>query len=430
MQCEANEISLTSLFRLWGMALTDSAKQGGVIRALHMDAVRHCFEEVTLTLIIVILLLVAPTACRRSQKQTTPPPVPVKAMQVIVRDQPVYSEYIGLTRGSQEVEIRARVEGVLEAAKFKEGSFVKKSDLLYIIDPKPYEAALNDAKGQLSRAEVAWVNARQDVERFEPLIQRNAISRQQYDQAVAAERANAAAVQSAKASVVAAQLQLGYTQIRSPVDGRIGKTEVQPGNLVGKNQSTLLTIISVIDPINARFSVSEQEHLDWVRNHPDEEHARAALSNKFELVLADGTHYEHKGSIVFVDRNIDPSTGTLLIEVAYPNPRKVLRPGLYARVLLPKTVVTNAVLVPQRAVRELQATYSVVVAKPDGTAEVRPVTPGARVGSLWIIQSGLKPGEIVVVEGLQKVQPNVKLNVTMVTTNELENAPAAPPPKP
>ena len=376
--------------------------------------------------LFALALCIGGFGCKRKEKPKPPPPLAVIAAEVLVTNQPIYSEYIGMTRGSTEVEVRARVEGFLESVNFVEGRFVKPGDLLYVIDPLPYKAALEEANGQLARAESALVKARQDLERFEPLIKRNAISRQQYDEAVAAVRANEAAVESAKGSVEAAKLQLSYTRVTAPIEGRIGKSEVQAGNLVGRGQNTLLTSISKIDPINARFSVSEQEHLDWIKNHPDEISAHQSLSNKFEMVLADGTHYPHKGSLVFVDRTIDPATGTLLIEVGFPNPDRLLRPGLYARVLLPKTVATNAILIPQRAVRELQATYSVVVVKSDRTAELRPVKPGARVGSLWVVDSGLKPGEIVVIEGQQKAQPGMPLNVTM--TNIV--AATGPPKKP
>lgn len=339
--------------------------------------------------------------------------MPVVAAEVLVRNQPVYSEYIGQTRGSTEVEIRARVEGFLEEIHFAEGRFVRKGDLLYVIDPKPYEAALTQSKGELARAEAAWARSRQDVTRFEPLMKRNAISRQQFDEAIATERANAAAVESAKAAVDAAQLRLGYTRIAAPVDGLIGKNEVQVGNLVGSGQATLLTSISTVDPIHVRFSVSEKEYLEWARANPDEEKAREATQGLFDMVLADGTMFSHKGSGVFADRTIDPATGTLLVEASFPNPDNLLRPGQYARVLFPKAVVTNAVLVPQRAVQELQALFSVVVVTPDQKAETRPVKPGARVGSLWVITSGLKPGEKVVVEGIQKVRPGMPLAPTL-----------------
>jgi membrane fusion protein (multidrug efflux system) len=352
------------------------------------------------------------SGCRRQAPVVAPQPVPVTAAEVVVRDQPIYSEYIGQTRGSQEVEIRARVEGFLESLHFTEGLFVKKGDLLYVIDSKPYEAAVAQAKGELARAEASWANARREVARNEPLIARNAISRQVYDEALATERAAAAVVESAKAAVETAQYQLSYTRIYAPADGRIGKSEVQPGNLVGRGQNTLLTTISVVDPIHIRFSVSEREYLEWKRAHPDEEEGRAQTKNRFELVLADGTHYPHKGTAVFADRTVDPATATLLIEASFPNPEYLIRPGQFARVLFPRIVVTNAILVPQRAVRELQATYSLFVVTPDQKAELRPVKPGARVGPLWIIESGLKPGEKVVIDGVQKVQPGVPLQPT------------------
>jgi membrane fusion protein, multidrug efflux system len=356
------------------------------------------------------------------EKPEIPPAraVPVTVAPVLVRDQPIYSEYIGQTRGSMEIEIRARVEGYLESIHFQEGLFVKEGDLLYTIDPKPYEAAVAEAKGQLARAEAALANARQDMIRFEPLIERNAISRQQYDEAVANVKASQAAMESAKAAVDAARLQLGYTRITAPANGRIGKSEVQPGNLVGRQQATLLTTISTIDPIHVRFSVSEREYLEWARENPDEAQGRQATTNRFELVLADGSLYPHKGSAVFADRNVDPATGTLLIEVAFPNPMNLLRPGQYARVLFLRSIMTGAILVPQRSVQELQATYSVFVVTPENKAESRPVVPGARVGSLWVITSGLNRDETVVVEGMQKLQAGVSVQPNLVAIDPEE----------
>jgi membrane fusion protein, multidrug efflux system len=341
----------------------------------------------------------------------------------LVTNQPVFSEYLGQTRGSQEVEIRARVEGFLQTIHFSEGLFVKKGDLLYTIDPQTYEATLAQAKGQLARAEAALARARQDVARYEPLIKQNAVSRQEYDQAVALERAGTAEVESARAVVKEAELQLSYTRVMAPVDGRIGKSEVQPGNLVGRGQNTLLTTISVVNPIHVRFSVSEQEYLDWRRSHPDETEGHESTKELFQLILADGTHYPHRGSIVFADRNIDPATATLLIEAAFPNPNFLLRPGQYGRVLFPTRIVTNAVLVPQRAVQELQATYHVFVVGQGNKAELRPVQPGARVESLWIIDSGLKPGEIIVVDGLQKLRQGVPVAPTMVPIEQTKEPP-------
>lgn len=371
-------------------------------------------------LAVAVVLFLLQTGCDRKPAPPAPPPPAVPVAQVLVRNQPITVEYIGQTRGSEEVEIRARVEGFLESVHFSQGLFVDPGDLLYVIDPKPLEAARAEAKGELARAEAAWANARRDVARYEPLMARNAISRQQYDEAVATERASAAVVESAKAAVEAAQLQLGYTRITAPVRGRIGKSEVQPGNLVGRGQNTLLNTISVVDPINVRFSVTEREYLDWRRRYPNEEEGRRASTNRFEMILADGSLYPHKGSLVFADRIVDPATATLLIEVTFPNPEYLVRPGQYVRVLFARDVVTNAVLVPQRAVRELQATFSVFVVNPENQVELRPVQPGARIGSLWLIQSGLKPGERIMLSGMQKVQPGGQ--VTPVTTNITDHA--------
>ena len=364
--------------------------------------------------------------CRReAPPPAAPPPQAVIAAEVIVRNQPVETEVIGQTRGSQEVEVRARAEGVLEQVHFEEGRFVKQGDLLYTIDPKPYEASLMQASGNLARAEAAWIKSKQDVARFEPLMKRNAISRQQYDEAIAGERANSAQVDTARAQVQAAQLQLGYTRIFAPIDGLAGKSEVQVGNLVGRGQTTLLTSISKVDPIHVRFSVSEREYLAWVRAHPDAAKGEPRPEELFDLILIDGVRHPHRGRAVFADRLVDPATGTLLIEVAFPNPEKTIRPGQFARVRFATSMQTNAVLVPQRAVQELQSVHSVYVVGEGNKAESRPVTPGARIGSLWLIQSGLRAGDRVVIEGAQKLRPGMAL-APVFTNLSAEAAAAAP----
>lgn len=349
-----------------------------------------------------------------------PPPMPVAAMEVVVRDQPVYAEQIGQTRGSTEVEIRARVQGFLESVNFEQGRLVNKGDLLYTIDPKPYEASLAQAKGVLAQAEAALSKAQLDVNRYKPLIEKNAISRQQFDDALNAARAQEANVQSAKAGVQSAEIQLGYTKIYAPTDGLVGKTEVQPGNLVGSGSPTLLTTISDTDPIRVRFSVSEREYLAFAKANPDMARREAEGRNAlFELLLADGSVWPHKGGVVFADRAIDPTTGTLSVDVDFPNPQKILRPGQYARVRVPSQIITNAVLVPQRAVSQLQSVYSVVVVSADNKAEFRPVQVGARVDSWWVVTSGLRAGEKVVVEGLQKIRPGASVAPTITKPDDI-----------
>jgi membrane fusion protein (multidrug efflux system) len=361
-----------------------------------------------------VLMALALAGCHRKSKEPAAmPPMPVIAAEVLVRDQPIYIERIGQTLGSRDVEIRARVEGFLESVNFSEGTAVASNALLYTIDARPFKAAYDQARGALAQTEALLDKARRDTNRLGPLWLKNAISRQQYDDALAAERNAAAANQSATAALESSQIQLDYTKIYSPIEGLVGKTEVKAGNLVGRGSSTLLTTVSEVDPISVRFSVSEQSYLEWTRKHGDEKRGQAAASGRFELILGDGVLHEHRGSITFADRQVDAETGTLLLEVSFPNPTKIVRPGQFARVRFPLEVVTNAVLVPQRAVTELQATYSVFVVGPDNKAEFRKVTPGKRVGTFYVIDDGLKPGEKVVIEGIQKLQNNSPVAPTL-----------------
>ena len=359
---------------------------------------------------ILLGVLLLTLGCRE-KTAPAPDPIPVVAAEVIVRDQPVYFEAMGQTVGSQDVEIRARVEGILESVQFREGASVHEGDLLYTIDPLSLESSLEQAKGGLTQAEAAFDKARRDVARLTPLWEKKAISRQMLDDALAAESSASGAVATAKGAVESIGIQLGYTKIYAPIAGLIGKTEVKPGNLVGRGQSTLLTTLSSLDPIHVRFSISEQDYLELRRSGAGQDPERQSPP-VFELVLADGSVHPEKGAVVFADRSIDPATGTLLLEAAYPNPDGIVRPGQFARVRVPVRQISGAILVPQRAVQEMQATYSVFVVAADGRAEFRRVVVGPRIDNLYVIESGLQPGEQVVVEGVQKLQNNMPVAAT------------------
>jgi membrane fusion protein (multidrug efflux system) len=387
------------------------------------------------TLAVIVAAALTLQACGGKKEPPPPPPPPdVQVAAVLQRDVPVYIEAIGQTRGSQEVEVRARVEGVLETIGFQEGTWVQKGQLLYTIDPREYQATIAQREGDVARAEADLARLQQDVARYKPLAAENAIPQQTYDTAVAQANAGRANVESTQAVLERAKLDLSYTKIYAPTDGVVGKTEVNVGNLVGRGQTTLLTQISKIDPIHLRFSLSEREYLQFIKDR-DQISARmeAAGSAKFfkdapfEMVLADGAVHPHRGKLVFVDRLVDPTTGTLLFEVAFPNPERIVRPGQYGRA---RTVVDfrpKALLVPQKSVSELQATYSVMVVGGDNKVEVRPVTVGPRTGGLWVIEKGLTAGDRVIVEGIQKVRAGMTVKPVAV---EITDTPVAPPPSP
>jgi membrane fusion protein (multidrug efflux system) len=360
-----------------------------------------------------LALAVAVCGCKKEPAHAGRPPAGVIAAEVLVRDQPVYVEFIGQTIGGQDVEIRARVAGFLETIHFREGSTVESNALLYKIDPRPFESTLAQALGGLAQAEAMWDKARRDTNRFGPLWEKHAVSRQQYDDKLSAERAARADLQMAEAAVESARIQLGYTEIRAPLTGIAGKSEVSIGNLVGQGQTTLLTTVSSVDPIHVRFSVSERDYMTSQRRAKASAAAgKIPPEHILELILADGAVHSQKGKIVFGDREIDPSTGTFLIEASFPNPGNIIRPGQFARVRFPVDNVQNAILVPQRAVRELQATYSVFVITPTNTAAPLNIEIASRVGNYYLVKSGLKPGDKIVVDGLQKLMNNAPVTAT------------------
>jgi membrane fusion protein, multidrug efflux system len=353
-------------------------------------------------------------ACGKKEQVAGPPPE-VYVADVVQKDVPVYMELVGQTKGSQDVEIRARVEGYLETVNFTEGTFVTQGAPLYQIDPKPLEADLARAKAELATAEARLAKNNNDVPRLAPLAKQQAVSQQELDNALAAQDAARAQVDAQRAAVDNATLNLGYAHINSPIDGLVGTTNVKPGNLVGRGESTLLTTVSQVEPILFRAGVSEADYLRLARRR-DELKQTSAASPSIELVLADGTVHPEKGTLDAVERAVDPTTGTLAIQVRFPNPGHLIRPGQYGRIRFQSDLKKDALLVPQRAVAELQNLYSVAVVGADNTASFRNVKVGPRVDTLWVIEDGLKPGERVVVEGLQRVRDGAPVSPKPVSS--------------
>jgi len=360
--------------------------------------------------------------CGRSEPPK-PPPADVQVVKVEQQDVPIWKEWIGTLDGLVNAQIKPQVTGYLLRQTYTDGAFVKKGQLLFEIDPRTFQAALDQAKGKLANAEgqlataqANQVKAQQDVTRYTPLAKEQAIPQQDLDNAIQANEAAKAQVaaakaqiEAAKAQVQSAQLDIGFTKVVSLIDGIAGIAQAQIGDLVSQN--TLLTTVSTLDPIKVYFPVSEREYLEYVKDHPDAgKRAAPEPQLQLQLVLADGSVYPQKGIFSFADRQVDVKTGTLRLQGIFPNPGNVLRPGQYARIRAVIKTAKGALLVPQRAVTEQQGSYQVAVVSSGNTVEIRPVTVGDRVGTQWIIETGLKPGDRVVAEGIQKVRPGAIVN--------------------
>jgi len=336
-------------------------------------------------------------------------PVPtVVVMDVVQKTVPIYAEYVGQTDARETVEIRARVQAFLEAQHFIEGTVVKKDQLLFTLDRREYEAKLQQAKAELEGAMARLGKAETDEKRLKPLAERRAVPQQDYDNAVANLQTAQAGVSAAKSGVVEAELNLSYTRITSPITGLIGKRLVSPGNLVGKGEATLLDTVSSIDPIRVNTTISEAEYLRFFATRNERNNGPGQL----ELILADGSIYPHKGKLAIVDRAVDQKTGTLNFSAEFPNPAGQLRPGQFGRVRAVAEMAKDAILVPKRAVQEIQGMKTVLVVGADNMVALRTIQPGETVGDLLIVSSGLKPGERVIVDGIQKARPGSKVNPT------------------
>jgi membrane fusion protein, multidrug efflux system len=347
------------------------------------------------------------SACGSREQATRPnlPPPAVVVATITSQTVPIYGEYVARTEARQVVEIKARVGGTLEKVLFREGSLVKAGQLLFIIDQQPYKAALQEARGSLAQAQANLDKAKKDVARLHPLVAEDAAPQVDLDNAESAVQFSRASIERARAAIAKAELDLKFTEIRSPITGIIGKQEVTAGNLVARDQ-TLLTTVSSWEPMRVVFSISEVDYLRRAQQfHEGQPFLPDQQAAPFELIMADNAVYPFRGRLSFVDRALNVTTGTLNVYVSFPNPRRLLRPGLFGRVRVVLEDRPNTILVPQRAVQVMQGVQSVLVVGHDDKVALRTVSLGDRYQDFFIVNEGLKPGDRVVVEGLQKAIP-------------------------
>ncbi len=358
-------------------------------------------------LVLGLWVLCAAAGAAGCAKKAAPPPPPpmVVVAPVIQQDVPVYGEWIGTTAGDINAQIRPQITGYLLRRIYDEGSFVRPGQSLFEIDPRQIRAQLQQAEANLGQGQASLAKAERDVARYRPLVEQRAISQQDFDNAVSAEQVARAAVGALEAAVDQVRLYLSWTRVTSPIGGIAGAATAQVGDLV--TPQSVLATVSRVDPLRVLFQLSEQEYLRYGQGSGP---GAAPRISRLELVLSDGTVFPHPGRLMFTDREVDVKTGTIGAVGLFPNPGNLLRPGQYAKVRAETGIDRGALLVPQRAVAELQGGFQVAVVGLDDKADVRNVQVGQRIGSLWVVDRGLKPGERVVVEGFSRAKSGTLVN--------------------
>jgi membrane fusion protein (multidrug efflux system) len=361
-------------------------------------------KEVTAVLLALFL-----AACGSGQAPVPPPPeVPV--IELVGRDAPLYREWVGVTQGAADVQVRARVTGTVEKIHFTEGGLIDKGALLYSIDPNELDERVAGARAQLAEAQTRLARAEADLARYRPLAAMKAVSQRDLEEAVANEGAARGSVEAARAGLNVAEINRSYAEVRAPISGYIGISEVKVGDLVGPVSSkSLLNTVSQIDPIRVRFAISEREYLVFARRYGTPRTVPAPQAPPLLLILADGSVHPHQGRVLTIQRQIDVTTGSLAIEAEFPNPDLLLRPGQFGRVRAEVEDRSNAVLVPQRAVRELQGQYQAFVLAAGDTVEIRGIEVGARIGNDWLVEKGLTPGDRLILAGTQRLRAGMKV---------------------
>jgi membrane fusion protein (multidrug efflux system) len=371
---------------------------------------------IKLNILCIFLVLLSLSCSKKEEKAAAPPPPDVTVFQTEAREVPIYREFVGQVFGFKDIAIRARVEGYLEGIHFEEGSRIKKGTLLYTIESQQFEANVAEKMSKVAEAQTMLANAVSELNRIRPLAEQKAVSASDLDSAVARHDASVASLEAAEANLRAAKIQLSYTKIYSPIAGVIGKTQAKVGDFVGREPNpVILNTVSQINTVLVQFFITETEYLLVARRYlaqtkPAKPEDREA---SLELILANGSLYEHKGRPDFIDREVDPTTGAMLVQASFPNPDEILRPGQFAKVKARVENVSNAILIPQRCVTELQGQFSVFVVDDNNTVHKRQVKTGPTINQFWLITEGLKSGERIVYEGLQKVREGVVVNPTV-----------------
>jgi len=368
---------------------------------LKLFASRFCTHALWVSIFsIAVVLCTLLAGCKKEQPKPQAPIVEV--VEVIKKDVPVYGEWVGTLDGSVNATIRAQIQGYLIKQNYKEGDFVKKDQVLFEIDPRSYQAAVEEAKAQLAQTEARWQTAKANLARIKPLAEQSAVSKKDLDDAIGAEESTRASVWSAKAALDKAQLNLEWTKVTSLIDGIAGIAKAQIGNLVGPGSIEELTTVSTVDPIKCYISLSEQEYM-----RAQERRSKQADKVALDLILSDGSTYPYKGDVAFADRQVDVRTGTIRVAATFSNPQNLLRPGMFSRVRAELGIKKAALVIPQQAVTEIQGKYMVAVLSPENKVSIKSVKVGQWFGQLWVIDEGLQAGEKVVAEGTQKVREGI-----------------------
>ena len=389
----------------------------------YLSVFKHYTSKMKIKFLFIALILTLIFSCK-NEEATVFPPQNINVYKVIPKTVPIYEVFVGQVYGEKDIPIRARVEGFLEGIHFKEGSTIKKGDLLYVIDPDPFKEAVVAKQSMVAQANTAVIQTESDLKRVKPLAEMDAISIRELDQAQAQRDASLSSLKAANADLNIAEINLSYTRILSPIDGIIGRTLAREGEFVGKDPNpVILNTVSDISSIRVQFFLSENEYLRIAKEYSKAKKEKRENTRDekvgIELILSDGSTFDQKGEVDFIDRNIDTSTGTILVQATFPNPDRIIRPGQFARVKIRVMDVKDAIIVPQECLTELQGQYSVLVVNAENKVETVQVEIGEKIPGYTIIKSGVKSGDQIILEGLQKARPGMEV-IPVVTEYKIE----------